>query len=128
MFSTGDSTLDGLLEEARRRFLDPDPAELGTGVEKLWDAFERIKTLEDPAKATGIGLILDKASPPSVSPRLRENIDTESNTLTYLGNHLQIRHHETGTEAVSEREHFDYLFSRLFALIRLMLRKSGRGG
>jgi hypothetical protein len=39
-----------------------------------------------------------------------------------------IRHTEVNKVAVEDSEHVDYLFHRLFALIRLILRKSGRGG
>ena len=71
VFSTGDQNLDTLLEEARRRFLDPNVVERKVGLDKLWDAYERIKTLEDSNKAVGTQKILDKASDPAASPKLR---------------------------------------------------------
>jgi hypothetical protein len=45
-FRTGDSDLDALLESARTKFLQPDPSVRRESLEKLWDAWERIKTIE----------------------------------------------------------------------------------
>jgi hypothetical protein len=44
-FSTGDSDLDAMLETARAKFLAPDPRIRRESLEKLWDAWERLKTL-----------------------------------------------------------------------------------
>ena len=125
-FSTGDSDLDDLLETARRKYLDPDESERRIALEKLWDAFERIKTLEDPHKSCGASLILDKAAP--ASPKLREVLEQDMRELTKLGNELMIRHHETSKEPIAASEHVDHLFGRMFSLVRLLLRMSGRGG
>jgi hypothetical protein len=45
-FASGDQKLDELFETARAKFLDPNPEIRRESVEKLWDAFERLKTLE----------------------------------------------------------------------------------
>lgn len=127
IFSTGDAVLDDLLETARGRYLSPDEAERRIALEKLWDAFERIKTLEHPDKRTGASLILDKAAPSS--PKLRQALEREAREeLTKLGNELIIRHHEMDKEPVAASEHIDYLFGRMFSLVRLLLKMSGRGG
>ena len=128
VFSTGDQSLDTLLEEARRRFLDPNVVERKVGLDKLWDAYERIKTLEDSNKAVGTQKILDKASDPAASPKLRAALEEDAKALTKLGNELLIRHHEVTREPVREPEQLDYLFGRLFSLVHLMLKLSGRGG
>jgi len=39
-----------------------------------------------------------------------------------------IRHTEVGRTPIESPEQLDYLFHRLFALIRLVLRSTGRGG
>jgi hypothetical protein len=49
--ATGDSTLDGLFENARRKFLSPDLCIRTEALEKLWDAWERLKTLHTPSRA-----------------------------------------------------------------------------
>jgi hypothetical protein len=45
-FHSGDSETDRLLEEARAQFTSPNENVRRDALEKLWDAFERIKTLE----------------------------------------------------------------------------------
>ena len=47
--------------------------------------------------------------------------------LTDIGNTLLIRHAETDRIPVADSSQVDYLFHRLFSMIRLLLRASGRG-
>jgi len=47
IFHTADAETDRLLEIARRQFTSPHIDVRKDAVEKLWDAFERLKTLED---------------------------------------------------------------------------------
>jgi hypothetical protein len=51
---TGDSTLDQLIVEARTRYLSRDARDVRIGLEKLWDAFERLKTIEGGSKKTSV--------------------------------------------------------------------------
>lgn len=126
VFDTGDRGLDKLLERARQKYLSPDEGEQRDGLEKLWDAFERIKTLEDGDKKKGAEILLDKAAPnPSV---LRTALENDMKALTKLGNQLNIRHYETTIESLAQVTHVDYLFGRMLSLVRLLLKKSGRGG
>src|SRR2546422_1399019 len=61
VFKTGDSTLDGLLESARAKFLSHDPNVRRESLEKLWDAWERLKTIEPGKdKAESTSRLLDK--------------------------------------------------------------------
>ena len=53
-------------------------------------------------------------------------LNTEAQALTKIGNDYQIRHSEKRTQAVDDPYQIDYFFERLYALIRLLLRKSGR--
>jgi hypothetical protein len=46
LFHTGDAETDRLLEDSRRLILLPHIEDRRNALEKLWDAFERIKTLE----------------------------------------------------------------------------------
>jgi len=39
-----------------------------------------------------------------------------------------IRHTETTKTPITKSAHVDYLFHRMFSIIRLLLRSSGRGG
>lgn len=120
--ATGDNTLDELLRDARRRFLSYEIAEQRIGLEKLWDAFERLKTLESGAnKKLQVRALLDKAS----GEPWRTHLEAEARELTSIGNSLQIRHFETSKRAVAD-EDVDYLFTRLVAFIVYLLRVTKR--
>jgi len=126
LFHSGDLETDGLLEESRRLILLPRIEDRRSGIEKLWDAFERIKTLEPGndkrAQATAL---LDKAIQ---APRLRVFLENEAKELSAIGNNLQIRHFETTQEKLERPEEVDYLFHRMFSFIRFVLNRTGREG
>ena len=115
---TGDTTFDGLVREAITQYQDPNPAARQRAAEKLWDAWERLKTLDDADKKRGSTAMLDRAAQ---EPAFRAHLETEANTLTKLGNDFQIRHFETSKTAIADPAQLDYLFHRLFALIQLVL-------
>ncbi len=124
-FLTGDFELDELLETARRKILLPDDIEHRDALEKLWDAWERLKTIEDKDKRRGITKVLDKTVGPN-QPKLRDFVDAEAKALTEAGNSLRIRHSETIQERLVSTDQVDYLFQRLFSLIYFILNKMGR--
>ncbi len=120
MFKTGDSTLDFMLETACLKFLDPDPSICRESLEKLWDAWERIKTLEPGKnKKASIQTIIERAS---AEVNFRQLIDDEGRQLTDIGNRFHIRHSETSQIPIREDYHIDWLFHRMFALIQMILR------
>jgi hypothetical protein len=126
-FRTEDQELNRLLEDARMKIGDPDLTIRRDAIEKLWDAWERLKTLEPGTdKKQQIKALLTKAFP--LEADLRARIDKEAQALTDLGNDFRIRHSETNKPIISDPESVDYLFYRLFALIQLLLRKTNRGG
>jgi hypothetical protein len=125
LFHTGDADLDALLESARSKFLSREHAVRKEGLDKLWDAYERLKTIEGPDKKASATALLEKAMP---EPNLRAQIVAETTSLTSIGNNFMIRHTETTKTPITDSEDVDYLFHRMFALIRLLLRKTGRGG
>lgn len=63
LFRTGDAELDRLLETARKEFLNRALEVRRESLEKLWDAWERLKTLE-PGKDKKVSTkaLLDKVS------------------------------------------------------------------
>jgi hypothetical protein len=126
VFQTGDAELDRLLEVAREKFLNRAADIRKEGLEKLWDAWERLKTIEPgkdkKAQATAL---LDRSA---TEPVLRERLDLEAKELTFIGNNLMIRHTEIGKPTIAESAQIDYLFHRMFAMIRLLLKSSNRGG
>jgi hypothetical protein len=125
VFQTGDHELDSLLEAAITKYLDPDSNIRKESLEKLWDAWERLKTIENEDKRKSVEILLKKVA---AEPRFRKALDKEAHELSDIGNNFRIRHSETIQVPLEHREHVDYLFHRLFALIRLFLRTTGRGG
>ncbi len=118
-FQTGDKELNFMLETACTKYLNQDLQVRKESLEKLWDAWERIKTiLPGKDKKEGIKLLLDKAAPEC---HFRKILEAEATQLTNIGNDFQIRHSETNKTPVEINEHVDYLFHRHFALINLIL-------
>jgi hypothetical protein len=125
VFHTGDNELDRLLETAREKFLHRSLDVRKEGLEKLWDAWERLKTIEPGANKPGqVKAILDRGAS---EPVLRDRLETEAKELNFIGNNLMIRHTEVGKPPIAESAQIDYLFHRMFAMIRLLLKSSGRG-
>lgn len=123
-FTTGDLELDTLLETARKKFLDADLVVRREALEKLWDAWERLKTILPGAdKRVSATALLDQAS---VEPKFRKILNSEAETITTIGNTFQIRHSETSQVSLKDSAHVDYLFHRLFALIWMLLKKNLR--
>lgn len=126
IFRTGDNELDSLLNAARAKYLDPNPTIRKESLEKLWDAWERLKTIEPGSnKKASIIALLNKVAR---EPTFREALGREASELTDIGNTFRIRHSETTQVPLGINEHVDYLFHRLFALIMLFLRTTGRCG
>ncbi|MER8829146.1 hypothetical protein NKH73_24705 [Mesorhizobium sp. M0938] len=127
MFQTGDAETDRLLEAARQRFLSPKPEDRQDALEKLWDAFERLKTLEPGAnKRAQADALLDRVA--TQDSGFRNALGREAAELTTIGNSFRIRHSETTQEVLISPDHVDYLFTRMFAFVRVILKGTGRGG
>lgn len=116
---SGDHTLDSLLRDASTKFRDPVPKARTEAVEKLWDAWERLKSLEvEGNKRMSVAKLLENAAP---EPTFRALLEAEARALTDAGNTFHIRHFETDKVAIASPEQGDYLFHRLFALMHLLL-------
>ncbi len=96
---TGDPELDRLLNTASVKFRAPDQIMRGEALESLWDAWERIKTLDSSDKKAGIAKVLDSAAGKN-SPQFRDALEREAKELTKIGNKHRIRHSETYQEAL----------------------------
>lgn len=118
---TGDAILDVLLEESRAKFLDPDALIRREALERLWDAWERLKSLAHEDKRTSITTILDRASS---EPSFRGLLEKEARELNEIGNGRLIRHFEINQTPVVDIDHVDYLYHRLFSMIELLLKKN----
>ena len=125
MFETGEAELDRLLEYARSHFLSPQLDDRRDATEKLWDAFERMKTLEPGLdKRVQADALLDRVAVPGT--RMRDALAEEAKALTSIGNSLRIRHSEVTQEMIYRSEQLDWLFVRMFSFVRLLLLASGR--
>ncbi len=105
-----DDKLTKLIKDARILYLNND---LQTAVEKIWDAFERAKTILNKDKKKGVSAIcsicdanLDKLY-----------IDEEFRTLTKIGNEYQIRHFEVDKKEIKDKKTLSYLFFRTFSFV-----------
>lgn len=112
---TKDNQLNNLIKEAKERFFNPNDKQVA--LEKLWDAFERIKTYYDPdKKVSSIKLVQDLSKGFDL-----DTLNKEFFELTNIGNRFRIRHHETDKIDIVDSKHLNYLFFRMLALIDLCL-------
>ena len=112
---TNDEELNKLIKEAKDRFFNPKDKQIA--IEKLWDAFERIKTYYEGNKKQSSKKLVTIVSQNFNS----ELIDNEFQILTKIGNEYRIRHHETDKKEITETKHINYLFFRMLSLIDLCL-------
>ncbi|BCV29287.1 AbiJ-NTD4 domain-containing protein [Shewanella algae] len=116
-FNTPDSTLNRMLEESRDKFLHPDEVIRRESLERLWDAWERIKTVLYPGnKKVSATLLLEKCAS---EENFRELLNEEAKKLTDIGNKFHIRHSEVGQIEIQTSAQVDYIFHRLFSFILL---------
>lgn len=122
--ASGDAELDALLSLAKELYLSRKAADRALALEKLWDAFERLKTVDVFGnKKQSADTLLENIA----STEFRSFTSTEMKSLTDLGNQFMIRHHETDKHPVPE-EAQDYLFARMGSLIVFLLQVSNRLG
>lgn len=111
VFHTGDGRLDELLEAARHKFLNRELDVRRESLEKLWDAWERLKTIKAGDKKAGIKALLDKAA---AEPVFRDNLEQEARELTDIGNDFMIRHAEIDKIPVADSAQADYFSTACF--------------
>lgn len=115
-FQIDDHEFNKLVEQAFQYYKE---ARIDTATEKIWDAFERIKTFyKQYDKKGSITKLIDIVS--KNNAEYREMVEKEFTSLTKLGNDFRIRHHETNKKDICCKEHYDYLFHRCIAVLRLV--------
>ncbi len=116
---SGDEKLDSLLREAVERFTNRSPSARREALGLLWKAWERLKSLSEPAdKRRSTQLMLSAAAR---EPEFRKLLEEEALELTRIGNTFHIRHSEVAQTEIEEDAQLEYLFYRLAALIMLVL-------
>lgn len=114
-FEIDDSVFNELITRSFELYKD-SKIELAT--QQLWDAFERIKTydkqLEKKESADNLVILMSKGN-----ADYKTILDEEFGSLTSIGNRFRISHHETFITDIICKEHYEYLFHRCLALLRL---------
>jgi len=99
-------------------------SDIKTATEKIWDAFERIKTFFVDAqknidKKRSCEMLIDLMANGNSS--LKIEINNEFLLLTTIGNNYRIRHHEVTKTEIKDDEQYKYLFNRCFSLIQFAI-------
>lgn len=117
-----DNDLNELVNAAVENIRKPKEFDRQIALEKIWDAFERIKTFYNPSnkKASATTLVTNVAGN---TQQFETLLDSEFIALTSIGNNYQIRHFETGKIKITSMKQIDYLFYRMIALIDLCMDK-----
>lgn len=117
--------LKELLQEATRYY---DECNYKIAVEKLWDAFERLKTYYSPIldKKKSINKIIRDMS--GNKEPYKEMFQKEFHELTAIGNSFRIRHHETTKIDIEDNRHYDYFYKRCLSLISVAIQYLDSGG
>jgi len=125
-----DKELFELINLGLEKIKNPKLEENQIALEKLWDAFERIKTYygekdgRKKDKKKSINELIENIS--EGNKLFKDFINTEYDVLAKAGNEIfQIRHYEKnniGTMVkLSSKKHIDYLFYRMLSLLTLSL-------
>jgi hypothetical protein len=120
-FNTGDKRLNELLETAYSKFVLPRPESRIESLEKIWDAFERMKTYFEENKKLSAPKLIEIISEDNIL--FSESLNNEFSQLTKIGNEFQIRHFERDKVKLESNLHIDYLFYRMSSLIHLCVEK-----
>lgn len=115
---TSDKKLNELITNAIDNIKKPKLENRKIGLEKIWDAFERMKTYyEDKNKKNSLEQILLEVG--QDTDNFYELLNNEFKELTRIGNQYQIRHFEKDKIEIKSAKHIDYLFYRMLNSINV---------
>lgn len=110
-----DPDFNKLIEQAFQSYKN---TEVDTATEKIWDAFERIKTyFTQYDKKHSAEELIDVMS--KNNDGYKKMLLEEFAELTKIGNDFCIRHHETDKNIICCKQHYEYLFYRCLSVLRL---------
>lgn len=93
-----------------------DRKDYGLATEKIWDAFERVKSYKKPgSKKESIEILLNQMS--NNDQNYYNFFESEFSKLTKIGNDYRIRHHEIDKIDIPDERYFRYLFKKCSILI-----------
>ena len=105
---------------AENYFIKEDTASKQLALEKIWDAFEKLRTYYSTDKKTSMSRLIDKISNGDTS--LAERLNAEFFELGKIGNNYQIRHFETGKIPILDIRLKEYWYQRCLSLINLSIK------
>ena len=114
---SGDDKINEMVVKSRNLYLTKD---LDGALEKIWDAFERIKSIYQN---------LDKKESAERVCRICatslcfDDIDEEFKKLTHIGNTYQIRHFETNKQPIEDINTKIYLYFRVLCLVIFVIKQ-----
>ena len=108
------------MQEAIAYYKEPRPGNRQIAVEKMWDAFERLKSYYPAMKKNESA---DKviSNMAAGQPAYIELFTAEFKVLTKIGNEYRIRHHETDKIEIMDLRFYDYFFNRCLSLLALAI-------
>ncbi|NFO39877.1 hypothetical protein FDB42_07075 [Clostridium botulinum] len=113
-----DDELNKLIDESIVNIKKARIEDRQIAIEKLWDAFERIKTYYSSNKSTSANELAGTAAEGSI--QFKKLLSDEMLALKDIGNNYRIRHHETDKIKIESIKHIDYLFYRMMSMISLL--------
>lgn len=116
---TNDSRLNELINQAIIDIRKPAIKDRVYSLEKLWDSFERMKTVYSTNKKTSAEQLYQLSG--NTTDDFSILLSEESKVLTGIGNKYQIRHFETDKIEIKSTKHIDYLFYRMISLVNLCI-------
>lgn len=110
--------LKNLLKEANQYY---EKENFNIAAEKIWDAFERLKTYYSPSldKKKSVNKIIEDIS--GNKKPFKDLFNKEFIDLTTIGNDFRIRHHEITKIDIEDERHYDYFYKRCLSLITTVL-------
>lgn len=116
---SNDDILKKIIDDAISYYLKPGPDSIELAVDKIWDAFERIKTYYvDLDKKNSGNKIIEQCS--CGDDEIRNILNNEYKILTDIGNSFRIRHSERGKMEFKSDYHREYFFNRCVSFLLLI--------
>lgn len=116
-----DSTLNELIEESKLYIRDNSDKRKQLAIEKIWDAFERFKSISHTDKKKSIELILKTVS--NGSEEVFNSLEKECFELTNIGNTFQIRHFEINQVSIKGTNLKEYWYFRMLTFLSFCIRQ-----
>lgn len=107
------------IEESKIYIRASDSDKKQIALEKIWDCFERLKTIYGEKKKQSLNKLLNNIS--HNSNELYSKLNQEFSELTKIGNEFQIRHFETNKKQIPSDHFREYLYFRVLSLISYCL-------